>query len=70
MAGRWGRNFQELQRRVLDSGARGGPNGGGPSGGRGGAFGAAGLLGLGGFYLLSLSMYNGPHPSPGSLPSS
>jgi hypothetical protein len=59
MAGRWGRNFQELQRRVLDSGARGGANGGGPAGGRGGAFGALGLAGVGGFYLLSMSMYNG-----------
>jgi hypothetical protein len=64
MAGRWGRNFQELQRRVLESGARGGPNGGGPAGGRGGMAGAAGLIGLGGFYLLSISLYNGVYLPP------
>jgi hypothetical protein len=58
MAGRWGRNFQELQRRVMESGARGATNGGG---GRGGFFGAAGVVGLGGFYLLSISMYNGAY---------
>jgi hypothetical protein len=69
MAGRWGRNFQELQRRVMESGARGATNGGGGgggAGGRGGFFGAAGLVGLGGFYLLSVSMYNGAY-SPYSL---
>jgi hypothetical protein len=60
MAGRWGRNFQELQRRVIDSGGRG-YNAAGGGGGRGGFFGATALVGLGGFYLLSISLYNGEH---------